>query len=209
MMRAVILSILGAVITLAQQPVAPTPDRVGSPRGDSWSDYNVVNSFEAGYRFSTVGGNIDQYRSAVNYGNGIRLLGSFFSMNSKDGHGHLFDEIVITTQGLGNDPYQSATLRVKKNRLYRYDLSWRLNNYVNPGLTTDGAGGQHLLDTQYRMQDHDLTLLPESNLKFFLGYTGSVQDGPAYSSIQLFDSRGAIYPLFADIRRTRHARSHQ
>jgi hypothetical protein len=204
MIRAVIISILAAVISLAQQPVAPTPDRVGSPRGESWSDYNVVNSFELGYRFSTVGGNIDQYRSAVNYGNGIRLLGSFFSMNSKDGHGRFFDEIVATTQGLGNDPYQSATLRIGKNRLYRYDLSWRLNNYFNPGLTTNGAAGQHLLDTQYRMQDHDFTLFPESNLKFFVGYTGTIQDGPAYSSVQLFDSRGAIYPLFADIRRARH-----
>ena len=68
-------------------------------------------------------------------------------MNSKEGHGRFFDEIVITTQGLGNDPYESAALRIQKNRLYRYDMSWRLNDYFNPGLTTDGAGGQHFLNT--------------------------------------------------------------
>lgn len=204
MIRTLIFSLLAAAVVSAQQPVPPTPDRAGSPRGDSWSDYNIVNSFEAGYRFATIGGNLDQYRSAVNYGKGVRLLGSFFSMNSKDGHGRFFDEIVATTQGLGNDPYQSATLRVRKNRIYRYDLSWRLNNYFNPGLTTNSSGGQNLLDTQYRLQDHDLTLLPESNLKFFVGYTRGIQEGPALSSIQLFDSRGAIFPLFANVRRERN-----
>ena len=56
----------------------------------------------------TVGGNLGKYRSDVNYGNGIRLLGSSLTVNSRDGHGGLFDEIVLTTLGLGNDPYQSA-----------------------------------------------------------------------------------------------------
>ncbi len=204
MMRSLIFLLLAAGVASGQQPVAPTPEQAGPGRGDSWSDYNIVNSFEAGYRFATIGGNFDQYRSAVNYGSGVRLLGSFFSMNSKDGHGRFFDEVTATTQGLGNDPYQSAALRIRKNRMYRYDLSWRLNNYLNPGLTTNGGGGQHLLNTQYRLQDHDFTLLPESNVKFFVGYTRGIQEGPALSSTQLFDSRGAIFPLFASVRRERN-----
>ncbi len=154
------------------------------------SDYNIVDSFETGYRFRAFGGSFDQYRSTVNYGDGIRLLSSFFTMNSKDGHGRFFDEIVLTTQGLGNDPYQNATLRISKNRLYRYDMHWRLNDYFNPGLVTDGGAGQHLLDTEYTTQDHDLTLFPESNLKFFLGYSRGNQNGPAISTVQLFDARG-------------------
>ena len=52
-----------------------------------------------------------------------------------DGHGRYFDEIVLNTLGLGNDPYQSAVLRVQKNSLYHYDMLWRLNDYYNPGLT--------------------------------------------------------------------------
>ncbi len=55
-------------------------------------------------------------------------------MNSRDGHGRWFDQIVLTTMGLGNDPYQSVTLRVEKNKLYRYDMLWRLDDYYNPGL---------------------------------------------------------------------------
>ena len=189
---------------LAQPTIAPTSEPVGAPRGDDLSDYNIVDSFETGYRFRAFGGSFDQYRSTVNYGDGIRLLSSFFTMNSKDGHGRFFDEIVLTTQGLGNDPYQNATLRISKNRLYRYDMHWRLNDYFNPGLVTDGGAGQHLLDTEYTNQDHDLTLFPDSNLKFFLGYSRGNQEGPAISTVQLFDARGNEFPLFENVRRLRN-----
>src|SRR5260370_5154673 len=191
-------------VSLAQPTVAPTPEAVGPTRGSDWSDYNIVDSFETGYRFRTFGGSFDQYRSTVNYGNGVRLLSSFLTINSNDGHGKFFDEIVLTTQGLGNDPYQSATLRIQKNGLYRYDMLWRLNDYFNPGLRTDGSNGRHLLDTQYTTQDQDLTLFPQSSFKFFLGYSRGNQNGPALSSIQLFDARGNEFPLFQNVRRTRN-----
>ena len=64
---------------------------------------------------------------------GVRLLGSSLTVNSKDGHGHWFDEIVLTTQGLGNDPYESATLRVQKNRLYRYDMTLAAERLLQSG----------------------------------------------------------------------------
>ncbi|MDP8980008.1 MAG: hypothetical protein M3O35_05385 [Acidobacteriota bacterium] len=203
------LNILGAVSLLAcraiaQPPVAPTPDPVGKPRGDNTGNYNIVDSMETGYRFLTLGGSLDQYRSMVNYGNGVRLLSSYLTMNSRDGHGRYFDEIVLTTQGLGNDPYESATLRIQKNALYRYDLTWRLNDYNNPGLRSGGADSQHLLNTRYTLQDHDFTLFPQSAFKFFLGYTRGAQGGPAISTVQLFDARGNEFPLFENVRRLRN-----
>src|SRR3954451_1071985 len=99
----------------AQQVVAPTPAQVGSARGENSGNYNITNSFETGYRWSLVGGSLGEYRSDVNYGNGVRLLGSSFSIDSKDGHGRYFDQILVNTLGLGNDPYQSANLRIQKN----------------------------------------------------------------------------------------------
>jgi hypothetical protein len=140
----------------------------------------------------------------VNYGDGIRLFSSFLTVNSKDGHGKYFDELMLTTQGLGNDPYENATLRIQKNGLYRYDMVWRLNDYFNPGLQTGGASGNHLLDTEYTTQDHDFTLFPQSNVKFFLGYSRGNQNGPALSSNQLFDSRGNEFALFENVRRVRN-----
>src|SRR6185436_1757477 len=60
----------------AQPVVAPTPETVGSPRGEDAGGYNIVNSFETGYRFADIGGNRDKYRSDVNFRNGIRLFSS-------------------------------------------------------------------------------------------------------------------------------------
>ena len=188
-----------AQAAVAQQVVAPTPEQAGSPRGDNTGDYNVVNSVETGYRFALVNGDLGKYRSDVNYGNGIRLLSSNLTVNSKDGHGRWFDQIVLTTLGLGNDPYQSAALRIEKNKLYRYDMLWRLDDYYNPGLTV--AGGQHLMDTSRRLQDHDLTLFPQSRFQLHMGYSRDLQDGPALSTVQLFNSAGSDFPLFMNVRR--------
>ncbi len=184
----------------AQQVVAPTPEKVGPPQGVNTGDYNNTQSFETGYRFALVGGDLGEYRSDVNYGNGIRLLGSSFTMNSKDGHGRFFDEIVLNTTGLGNDPYQSAILRIQKNELYRYDMNWRLSDYYNPGLTV--AGGTHLEDTGRRLQDHELTLLPQSKVQFHLGYSRNTESGPALSTAQEFDAGGTGFPIFTDVRRS-------
>jgi hypothetical protein len=203
-MRSAAGLLLLTATAMAQQVVAPTTEAVGKTGGEDWNGYNIVDSFETGYRFHTVGGNPSQYRSDINFGNGLRLLGSYFTMNSKDGHGRFFDEVVLTTQGLGNDPYESATFRIQKNGLYRYDLLWRENAYVNPGLTTGNAAGQHLLDTNYETQDHDLTLFPQGRFKFFLGYTHGSQTGAGISTVQLFDSRGNEFPVFDNIRRTRN-----
>src|SRR5580704_13841256 len=98
-----ILAIAGAL--QAQEIVAPTSSEVGPPNGENTGNYNITDSFETGYRYALIGGDLGMYRSDVNFGNGLRLLGSSLTVNSKDGHGRFFDEIVLNTTGLGNDPY--------------------------------------------------------------------------------------------------------
>lgn len=181
----------------AQQVAAPAPETPGSSRGENVQTYNVVNSFESGVRLHSVSGDEGKYRSDVNYGNGLRLLASHLTVNSREGHGRLFDEIVLDTQGLGNDPYQFASLRVVKNKLYEYDLLWRLNNYYNPSLPISAGG--HFENTQRRMQDHDLTLFPRGNARVFLGLSRNVLDGPALTTTQQFDDTGNEFPLFANV----------
>jgi hypothetical protein len=199
--------IFGVALLCRGQTVAPTPEPVGPVRGDDWTGYNIVNSFETGYRFASISGNVDKYRSDENFGDGIRLLSGSFAMNSKSGTAKYFDELVVTTAGLGGDPYQAVTLRADKNRIYDYTFSWRKNDYFNPGLTTDGAAGQHLLNTTYTLQDHNLTLFPRSWIRFSLGYSRSAQSGAGISTAQLyavsgpFDSSGQIFPLFTNVKR--------
>ncbi len=201
-MRIAIPFLLLASLAVAQETLAPSPERAGLPRGENWNGYNIVDSVETGYRFAISHGDRAMYRSSVNYGNGIRLLGGYFAMNSTTGKSVLFDSLVITTQGLGNDPYENASLRVRKNRVYSYDFDWRRNDYFNPGLVTAGASGNHLLDTEYHLQDHDFTLFPDSRFQIFFGFTGTSQTGAAITTLQPLD-RGDVLPLFANVRRVR------
>jgi hypothetical protein len=190
-----------ALVSASAQPTAaPTNEPVGRLRGDDAGNYNITNSFELGYRFHSVGGNEDAYRSDVNFGNGLRLLGSTLSINSKEGHGKLFDEILLNTQGLGNDPYQFASLRIQHNRWYRYDLNWRISDYVNPGLNF--LATSHAQNTRRMWQDHDLIVNPQGALQLLLGYSRNSQNGPGLYTQNLFDQhRGDEFPIFADVNR--------
>ena len=199
MLKTTLITLSAVAMLQAQPVVAPTTEQVGSARGENHANYNITNSFETGYRWSLVGGDIGEYRSDVNFSNGIRLLSGSFTVNSKDGHGRYFDQILLNTMGLGNDPYQSAILRIQKNGLYRYDMTWRLNDYFNPGLTV--AGGLHQMDTVRRMQDQDLTLLPQGHYRLRVGYSRNTQDGPALATSEEFDNNSTGLPLFANIRR--------
>ncbi|HEY3455399.1 MAG TPA: hypothetical protein VGK64_12415 [Bryobacteraceae bacterium] len=191
-------------VALSGQVVAPTPDSVGPTRGDDWKNYNIVNSFETGYRFLSLSGNQNKYRSDENFGSGVRLLSSFVGVNSKEGHGLLFDEFILSTQGLGGDPYESASLRVQKNRIYEYSLLWRKNDYFNPGLTTNGGEGQHLQDTSTTLQDNNLTLFPQSKVKFFLGYSRSMQDGAGISTLPSPISSSGFVPVLTNVRQVQN-----
>jgi hypothetical protein len=184
----------------AQPVVAPTPNEPVTASGETTGGYNVVNSFETGYRWSVIGGDRGMYRADVNYGNGIRLLGSNLMVNNKEGHGRLFDELILNTTGLGNDPYQFASIRMQKNGLYRYDGVWRSSDYFNPGYVISGAA--HLMDTERHMQDHEVRLLPLRHVEFRLGYARNDERGPAFSTEQgLNNQLTMILPLFSNVRR--------
>ena len=205
-MKTPTLLLLTLAAALAQPPVAPTGGNTGKPRGENIGGYNVQNSFETGYRFATVDGSESKYRSDVNFRPGLRLLGSSLSVHSKEGQGRLFDDLTLNTQGLGNDPYQNAQLRIGKNRLYRYELQWRSHAYVNPGLAFFNQEGslpsyQHFLDTVHQLQDQTLTFLPQSNFQLYVGYSRNTQNGPGLSTVNFFDHRGDEFNYFSQIRR--------
>ena len=41
------------------------------------------------------------------------------------------------------------------------------------------------INTVRRLQDHDLTLFPQSRFKLLMGYTRDTQSGPALSTIRI------------------------
>lgn len=195
------LLILVAVATAcsAQETIAPTREIVGRSRGADHGNYNVLQSYELGVRVHRVNGNKGKYRSDVNFGNGLRLLGARFSLNSKDGHGGIVDELTVSVQGIGNDPYQFASARARKGNLFQYDLFWRQSDYFNPALPI--ARGLHSMETRRQLQDHELTVFPRGRVRFFGGYSRSAQRGPTLTTALLLDTGGVEFPLFADVNR--------
>jgi len=149
--------------------------------------YKAATSYEFGYRSAFVDGNREVYRSAVNYGNGLRLFEGMFRLNSGDGHGRWVDELVFTSSGAGGDPYQSSSLRLEKNRFYRFDLGFRIVNYYNQLAAL--SGGEHRFNTERIMQSYDLTLFPQRRVQLLVGFDRNNQSGPALSS-QNIDVRG-------------------
>jgi hypothetical protein len=193
-----------AFVIGAQEPIAPTWEPVGSPKGSESGGYNISNSFEVGVRFLDLSGDQANYQAAVNYGNGPRLLSSSLSIFSKTGGEKLFDSIVLTTQGLGGDPYETVNLRVKQRKFYTYIAAWRDSVYVNPGLVTDGGDGSNALSTNYASQSHDLILMPESHVRWLLGYRRDAQYGLGLTTELGPNESVDLFPVLSQIHRIRN-----
>jgi hypothetical protein len=195
------LFILSLPLLHAQPVVTPSPDRTGPASGENVGAYNVTNSFEVGYRFTTVGGDASFFHNTENYGNGLRLFSGSLTANSKEGRGVLFDSLNFNTQGLGNDPYGVATLRIEKNGMYRYDMTWRQSNYLNTPL--DNGASANMMNTRRVMQDHDFTLNLASWAKLKMGYSRVDQTGPQDSTYEMYIGGLArtVLPLLQNVRR--------
>jgi hypothetical protein len=182
---------------LAQPPVAPTPQTTASAKGEKAGDYTISQGFEVGYRFADINGDVGKYRSDVNFRSGLRLLSSSLAIHSRTGQGAWFDEISLFTRGLGNDPYQSADLRVRKNNTFDYTVTWRENQYFNPALLI--SNGQHSMDTVHRLQDQQITLFPTAPVRILLEYQRNTHSGPALTTTNLDGHGSDEFLLFAPI----------
>src|SRR4051812_10574654 len=185
----------------AQPVLTPTPVSTGATTNAEWGAYTVTNSVEVGYRFTSVAGDANLFRSVENYDNGLRLFGGSFTANSKDGRGRLFDTIAINTSGLFNDPYGMANVRIEKNHLYRYDSTWRRHEYFNSA-RLNGAGGTQKETTRI-IQDHELGITARKWATLVLGYSRNRESGPEYTYYETYIGGLArsLLPIQRDTRR--------
>jgi hypothetical protein len=176
--------------------------------GIDQGNYNIKQSIEFGGRFVNVTGNTQVYDTFVNLQQGPRLLGFTTEMRSLDHHGTLFDTLYFSNFGYGGDPNDVSRLRIGKNRVYSFDALFRRDenfwnyslqaNPLNPttpfangpagfgGTVCTGcviANSPHLFNTRRNLQDYNLLLLPESKVRFRIGYSRNTNDGPSYSTI--------------------------
>jgi len=186
------------VLATCFAPVCRAQDDYEENKGINSGNYNIRQSIEAGYRQNWVNGDQATYQTLNNYATGFRLLDYTMEMRSLNHDGFLFDNLSFVNFGYGGDPYDVSRLRIEKNKwydfrgLFRRDKNiwdWRLlANPLNPVLaapqiTTPILSSPHALDLVRRMQDYGVTILPQSRLRFRLGYSRNVDEGPAFTTL--------------------------
>jgi hypothetical protein len=94
-------------------------------KGIDQDNYNIKQSIEFGYRFTSIGGNTQTYDTFVNLQQGPRLLDFSTQMNSLNHHGTLFDHFYFSNFGYGGDPNNVSQLRINKNKWYAFSGMFR------------------------------------------------------------------------------------
>jgi hypothetical protein len=202
--------VMTAGAAFAQQP-SPTPKKSDAKKaepkaettsaqtGEDAGDYTITSSIEVGYRGIRVDGDVNKYKSDLNYKAGPRLFDSSFLMRSNDGKGGLFDTLLVTATGWGADAQGNMRLSAEKPRWYRFDANYRrfkyyrfLNNIANPNwlfspanfaVPPNPATGYHGYNTKTQMGDFDLTILPKNEkIRFNVGYSPERYSGPAFTT---------------------------
>jgi hypothetical protein len=191
-----VVLLLFVVLTTARSQQGPEEQGIES------GNYNIKQSVEFGYRFTDFTGNQATYDTFVNLQQGPRLLDMTLEMRSLNHQGLVFDRLYLSNFGYGGDPNNVSRLRIGKNKWYDFDATFRrdqnvwdyslLANPLNPVSTFANAPAgfnpiisfsPHLFNTRRRMGDYNLTLLPQSKIRFRLGYSRNVNDGPSFSSL--------------------------
>jgi hypothetical protein len=194
--------VLGIVLTVmdvrAQQPAPtehPAPKAQSEPK--ETGPYTVTSSVEIGVRGVSVRGNASKYRSDLNYDPGFQVFNSSLLMRSNDNAGKPFDTLMINSFGWGNsDPNQYLRVNAEKTKWYRFDGNYRRIDYFNS--LTNHALNQHNFNTQHRIGDFDLTMLPQNRrIRFNAGYSMTRNSGPAVTT---YDYARDEFPVFAPTR---------
>ncbi len=214
-----------AVLALVLPSAAAAQDDDTDTKGSVWGRYQVRQSIELGGRITETNGNQQMYDTLVNLQSGPRLLGQELSLRSMDRSGGLFDTLNLSSFGLGGDPNDVIRLRIEKNKLYNfvglyrrdqnffdYNLQANPLNSVYPlsPLTSNFGyvNSPHMQDTTRNMGDFNLTLFPQSAIRFRLGYSRNDNQGndfntigtSAFGFVNAFRMRSDRYTFGVDVR---------
>ena len=210
-----VLLVFGAIF--AQQPTpSPSPQKPAAASaeptpieaGEGYGAYTVISTIELGYRGLAVDGDLNKYRSDLNYKPGPRLFDSSFLMRSKDGSGGWFETMLVTSSGWGGDPNGQIRINIEEPKWYRFDAHYRtfkyfrfVNNLANPNWTftppvpPNPVTGEHGYDTNTKIGDLDLTLFPKDRrIRFSVGYSPERYTGPAFTNYHV-GGNDFNYPL--------------
>jgi hypothetical protein len=158
---------LATQIEQAKMGIEPPPPP--PPENDWLSGY-----IDVGYRWVTgPGGNFQEYRSVVNLGDGPKLFGADFTI--QDPKKRLFDTLTVRGIGWGDDPYTTAYVGARKQKLYDFRFDYRslalfdaVPTFANPNSPL--GFDEQSFDQRLRTASFQLDLFPTSRIIPYLAY---------------------------------------
>lgn len=209
-MTAIIIVMIAAARGLAEQPpanpqvaearrVSSVPSSAAASASAPAQDTVSLNgllfnsTIELGARWRDVQGNQDVYRSHVNLGNGMKLLHGATELSAPESSGRWFDRLSITFDNWGGEPYNTATVHLKKNLAYDFQYRYQKIDYfhfipefANPLFGQGVTFGQHSSDATRRMSNARLTIFPNAQrFQLHAAYARNSAFGPAFSTVNL------------------------
>lgn len=179
----------------SQQPVSSSGASSQSAE-TTGAGYAIHQSVNVGYRAADLTGNYGMYDTLVNLHSGPRILDQDLSMQSLTHESLLFDDLFVSSFGWGGDPSNALRARIDKAKWYDFRATFRrdqnrfdfnlLANPLNPPSSSPSVpilNSPHEFETNRRMTDIDLTLLPQSVVSIRLGYSHNNMTGPSWSSV--------------------------
>lgn len=169
----------------AATPVAAAPETT------------ISGMIDVGYQWrSGVGGSLDTYRTVVNLGSGLKLMGLDVSFDSAVRR--WFDHINVRGYNWG-DPYNTAHVDASRHDWYNFSFDYRniayfnfLPSYADPTIGQGIYLDQRSFDTHRRMSDFQLDLMPG---KWIVPYVAYSRDSGFGRGITDFVSDANEYPV--------------
>lgn len=150
---------------------------------------------EIGYRWLSLSGNSDMYRTQINERNGLLIRALTLAGTDTPYTDHF--RLDITDLGVG--PAGALRLDFGKSSVYRFTLGYRQTNafsalpeFANPLLAQGVIPGQHTYDRDRRTIDADLELLKWSKITPFIGLSWNHYSGPGTTTYHLGQDEFAL-----------------
>ena len=160
---------------------------------------------ELGYRWTSISGNEDMYRSQINERDGFQVRNFTLATTNFGGAAKGFDLFRIDVKDLGSGgPSGSGRFEIGLTNVYRLRASYQrremfsaLPAFANPLLSGGIIPGQHTWDRLRNVYDAELVLLPNWYVSPLFGYTQHRYTGPGTTTVTL---GGDEFRLNEDLR---------
>ncbi len=146
-------------------------------------------TIDTGYRFlSNPAGDFNTYRSVVNLGEGPKLFGA--DLNVSEWKNPLFDQLTVSTQSWGGEPYTSLRASIGRAKLYRIHGDYRNAAYYN--FLPSFALNQRGFDLRRRISSVEAEVLPSSRIIPYIAYS---RDSGTGTGVTPFVANANEYPV--------------